>query len=258
MKWMVRMGVLLSSVVLGCLSIPVVKVGSGDTVSTTIRYVALGDSIACGYGLSNPGNDSYVGQVEQYLEGQYDYVVVSNFGTNGLRSGQLLDILTNPDNPEYKRYHATLQYADVITLSIGSNDLLHLLRLDADIQKYIEDGGEMFQRACQEFQQNFPAIIAMLAEMAPEAEIYVDNVYNPCRGLKRYKGLYEQAEHYITLLNQTFVKESGYRLVDIKTAFDASQEKLINMDFQGREFDPHPNQAGHALIGSRVIEEMKK
>ena len=53
---------------------PVKFAGSGDNVSSTIRYVALGDSIAYGYGLSDRESDSYVGQVGKYLEKKYDYV----------------------------------------------------------------------------------------------------------------------------------------------------------------------------------------
>ena len=107
---------------------PVYKVSSGDKVSESVRYVALGDSIAYGYGLSDRESDSYVGQVGKYLEKKYDYVFEENFGTNGLRSDQLLDILTNPENEQYNKYRATLQHADIVTLSIGSNDLLHLVR----------------------------------------------------------------------------------------------------------------------------------
>ena len=103
---------------------PVLKVSSGDNVSSSIRYVALGDSIAHGYGLGNPEKDSYVGQVKQYLEENYDYVFAENFGTNGMRSDELLDILTNPENDMYNKYHATLQHADIVTISIGSNDLM--------------------------------------------------------------------------------------------------------------------------------------
>ena len=82
---------------------PVKFAGSGDNVSSTIRYVALGDSIAYGYGLQDKDEESYVGLVRQYFEERYDYVVTTNFGKNGMRSGELLDILTNPENENYKK-----------------------------------------------------------------------------------------------------------------------------------------------------------
>lgn len=253
MKWLIRMGVVLLSIAGGMWAMPVIKVSSGDNVSDSVRYVALGDSIAYGYGLSNPKKDSYVGQVKQYLEKKYDYVFAANFGTNGLRSDELLDILTNPENENYKKYRATLRYADIVTISIGSNDLMHLIRLDMDMQEYIEQGDAVFCEACQRFDENFPRIIAAIREISPKAKICADNVYNPCHGLKEYRDLYAQAEHYINLLNQTFTKGKGYTLVDIKSEFDASEEKLVNMALNGGEIDPHPSKAGHILIGKMVI-----
>ena len=86
---------------------PVIQVSSGDNVTTTIRYVALGDSIAYGYGLENREEDCYVGKICQYLESQYDSVLLTNFGENGMRSDELLDVLTNPKNEMYKKYRAT-------------------------------------------------------------------------------------------------------------------------------------------------------
>ena len=71
MKWFVRCSVLIFAIVCGVKAMPVIYVSSGDNVSTTVRYVALGDSIAYGYGLDDPDNDSYVGKVKEYLEGKY-------------------------------------------------------------------------------------------------------------------------------------------------------------------------------------------
>lgn len=253
MKWLVRTGVILLGIIGGMWTMPVLKVSSGDNVSSSIRYVALGDSIAHGYGLGNPEKDSYVGQVKQYLEENYDYVFAANFGTDGMRSDELLDILTNPENEMYKKYQATLQRADIVTISIGSNDLMHLIRLDMDMKEYIEKGDVMFKEACRKFDENFPRIIAAIRKIVPNAKICADNVYNPCNGLKEFKDLHTLAEQYINLLNRTFVKNKGYTLVDIKSEFEKSEDKLVNMALKGREVDPHPNKKGHDLIGKMVI-----
>ena len=258
MKWWIRAGVLLLGVIVGFWRMPVFKVSSGDKSARSIRYVALGDSIAYGYGLSDRKRDSYVGQVRQYLEENYEDVFEENFGTNGLRSGQLLDILTNPENEQYNKYRATLKNADIVTLSIGSNDLLHLVRLDLDLKNYGEKGDRMFREACQEFAVNFPEIIRVIHDIAPGAGIYVNNVYNPCGDLSGFERLYQLAERYIDLLNESFRKGSGFILVDIKGRFDRVEESLLNMTISGREIDPHPNKRGHEEIGAMVIQAIKK
>lgn len=244
--------------IVGCFyKMPVVKVSSGDFVTGSIRYVALGDSIAHGYGLMNPEDDSYVGHVRQYLEGEYDYVFAANLGTDGLRSDALLDILTNPENEKYGKYRATLEYADIVTVSIGSNDLLHLIELDHDMGDYIENGSRMFQEACRKFAVNFPKIIRAIHDISPKAEIYANNVYNPCHGVSAFAGIYDVSERYVKLLNETFMTADGFELVDIKERFDQVEENLLNMTIMDKRIDPHPNQRGHREIGSMVIQAIK-
>ena len=53
MKWIIRIGVIMFAVFCGIKAVPEEKASSGDITSTSIRYVALGDSIAYGYGLSD-------------------------------------------------------------------------------------------------------------------------------------------------------------------------------------------------------------
>ena len=237
---------------------PVKMAGSGDNVSTTIRYVALGDSIAYGYGLDNREEDSYVGLVKNYFEETYDYVVTANFGQNGMRSEELLDILTNSENENYRKYRATLSYADVVTLSIGSNDLLHLIRLDFNMGEAIREKAEIFRQACSDFAERFPKIIKEIHRINPHVKIYANNVYNPAKGLSFYAGIYDVAERYINLLNEAFEESDEYCLVDIKKAFDKQEKSMINLSLKGREIDPHPSREGHRLIGQAVIKQMAK
>lgn len=258
MKWWIRTGVLFFCIIMAFYRMPVCKVSSGDKGSDSVRYVALGDSIAYGYGLSDREKDSYVGQVGKYLGKKYDYVFEENFGTNGLRSEQLLDILTNPKNDQYNKYRATLQNADIVTLSIGSNDLLHLVRLDMDLKEYIEKGDRMFRQACEKFAANFPKIIRAIHSIAPKAKIYANNVYNPCGDLSGFEKIYQLAERYIELLNESFLSNSGFVLVDIKDRFDIVEESLLNMTISGRDIDPHPNKKGHKEIGNMVIQAIKR
>lgn len=258
MRWMVRICVMLFALFCGYKATPEETVGSGDRISSTLRYVALGDSIAYGYGLQNPEEQSYVSLVQKHLEEKYDYVITSNFGTNGLRSGQLLDILTNPENENYRKYRATLRYADVVTVSIGSNDLLHLVKLDLSMDSLLENGGELFQQACQEFQENFPQIIKEIRTINPQTKIYADNIYNPAKGLSAFGSIYKVAEHYITMMNQCFYKSEDYQIVDIKTGFDNEENSMINVSWKGKEIDPHPSAEGHERIAELVIREMER
>ena len=259
MRWkMVRIGVVLFAFYCGFKAVPVERVSSGDTTSTTIRYVALGDSIAYGYGLENRDEQSYVSLIRKYLEKKYDSVFISNFGSNGMRSDELLDILTNPENDLYKKYRATIRHADIVTISIGSNDLLHLIKLDMNIESYIKNGAEMFDNACRGFQKNFPKIIQEIRKIKPDVKIYADNIYNPAKGLTAFNDIYDVAEHYISLMNHCFYDSEDYQLVDVKGCFDKEKESMVNVSWKGREIDPHPSVEGHKKIAGMVIKEMER
>lgn len=237
---------------------PVLPAASGDKGTSSVRYVALGDSIAHGYGLSNPDEESYAGQVASYLQQHYDYVFSANLGQDGLRSEELLAWLTDPENENYKKCIATLKNADIVTISIGSNDLLHLIELGPEMMEKVQSEQSEFQKACDDFAVTFPRIIRAIKATAPEAKIFVGNVYNPCHGFSYFEEVEGVAEEYIIRLNQAFQKSSDYELIDIKTAFGESEKKLINMGINWERIDPHPNEEGHFLIGKLIIDRMKE
>jgi len=82
-----------------------------------LRLVALGDSITAGYGVEPM--KTYPELVARGLGARSGRdAVVTNLGVNGLRTGQLLDLLRT--DPQYRDAVAA---ADVITIDIGTNDL---------------------------------------------------------------------------------------------------------------------------------------
>jgi lysophospholipase L1-like esterase len=258
LKWYVRILVILFALFCGVKAVPVEKVSSGDSTSTTVRYVALGDSIAYGYGLEDREEQSYTGRIARYLESRYDCVLFNNFGTNGMTSDDLLDVLSNPENENYKKYRSTISYADIVTLSIGSNDLLQFLKVDRNMDTMIENGEEIFDAACENFKKNFPQIIREIRKINPDVMIYADNIYNPAKGLSAFQNVYDIAEYYIKKINSSYYESDDYCLVDVKAVFDGAEESMINVFWKGRQIDPHPSVAGHKKIADAVIKEMAK
>ena len=61
------------------------ELSTGDCEEKIVRYVALGDSIAGGYGLKDVQNDSYVALVQKKLESVCEGVYAWNFGENGYK-----------------------------------------------------------------------------------------------------------------------------------------------------------------------------
>ena len=259
MKWIIRIGVIMFAVFCGIKAVPEEKASSGDITSTSIRYVALGDSIAYGYGLSDRKEQSYVELIRKNLETKYDSVFVTNFGENGMQSGELLDILTNPES-----HHAgdrTLQPVVgkfFVTISIGSNDLLHLIQLDLNMEEMIKRDAHKFDEACVQFAKTFPKIIREIRAVNPDVKIYADNIYNPAKGIDAFSQVYSVADAYINRMNRGFYPSDEYVLVDIKKCFDGEKESMVNLSFKGREIDPHPSEKGHKKIAQMVIKAMER
>ena len=258
MKWIIRIGVIMFAVFCGIKAVPEEKVSSGDITSTSIRYVALGDSIAYGYGLGDRKEQSYVELIRKNLETKYDSVFVTNFGENGMQSGELLDILTNPERKEYKKYRATIKHADFVTLSIGSNDLLHLIQLDLNMEEMIKRDAHKFDEACVQFAKTFPKIIREIRAVNPvnisiRNRIHLRKRINPLSRIINIVRIY-----FYIRMNRGFYPSDEYVLVDIKKCFDGEKESMVNLSFKGREIDPHPSEKGHKKIAQMVIKAMER
>lgn len=263
--------------------------GTGSSIQNmtitvhSLQYVAFGDSIAAGYGLTNPA-DSYVSIIKGTLG-----LPAANMAMSGLSSTQLLTIL----NGMLPQQIENLSDVKMITLSIGSNDVLAgflgiiasklgcnvsdiqstlaglsqpqlaavLASLNADDGSGLKDNPAL-KGAASNFETNFQSIISKLKAYVPDAKIYVTNVYNPYEGISIPYGvgtlnLGEIADSYIHILNQAFNSDStNYTLIDAYSAFSDELHKgkyPINTNIQTFNFDPHPNVYGHALIAGLIL-----
>lgn len=189
------------------------------------KYVAFGDSIAAGYRLPGYTDDAqavppgcFTDELYRYLQGNaaYTEAVFENFAVSGSTSTQLLEQIERGD------YDHALKDADIITLTIGSNDLLGpfieivkqeisdsgiadildkdritirdiknvlnqiptiIDRLNEDL-KYDEDRQVNAQllKACEDFKNTQQEILAKLEVLAPDAKVYWTTLYNPFYG----------------------------------------------------------------------------
>lgn len=182
------------------------------------RYVALGDSIARGYGLDDPETQAYPALLRDRMQKTYD-VEYANYAVDGLTSSELLGLLTDGGTP-------LLDGADVVTICIGANNLLgptigllseQLVELALDmpslLRKYYEaittgdtsaleevrsdlnllvgalsdaleeeEFRNELQAGIRKMDEQLPAILAAVRRQAPDADIYVTTIYNPYKG----------------------------------------------------------------------------
>lgn len=262
---------------------------STATLTVTIydppNYVALGDSIAAGYGLEDydpmaptPPQDAYASLVAQGMPGS----VLGCLTYSGMDSGVFLHLLDSPGLEAY------LQNANVLTLSIGSDDILQPflqtvadtldcridriqqalaeVMLDASAyQSFLTDLSSALStdsgmaEGLARFEENFPQIIAKLKSAAPSARIYVTNIYNPYLGVSLPPlDLGAFTDTYVSALNVLLSAPSpDYTLIDVYGAFATASANPatypVNVNLATMNFDPHPNAAGHQIIANLIL-----
>ena len=268
-----------------------------QTKQSTVHYVALGDSITA-------GDSSYVNMVGNYLKTQYGQCEVTNLGVDGIQSSDLKDVLVNTSNPYHAMAVAKLSDADIITLDIGSNDILVTAygvmadcfgcrpdelgsviagwsaRLSSQnvwvrMKAYLEAlpiayslhnelyNGKTMKQTVTNYESNYAEILKALRQIAPQAKVYVGNLYNPFHNMPSvYLGSYEVlnvetvSKQYIVQFNAIIDKQSaGCSVVDLYNTINSNRYLLGDPD--NYDYNPHPNQTGHRAIADKFIAAMQ-
>ena len=248
-------------------------------------YVALGDSITTGYGLTGAENDSFAALVAN--ENGYE---LTNLAEDGATSGDLLEVVQDKENADI------LQNADLITITIGGNDLMGALyQFLAD--KYNEGKNESDQIDAQRVQialvdetdeihsavlltalfniSNFAtsnqaddaldmvadslgAVIEQITSMNSDACVIVANQYNPYSHIEGTSAaaIVNAFEAGVKRLNSEVLEAgNGYEIADVYTAFKDAADNPCNAYFTSTtdmDLDFHPNAYGHELIAEVI------
>lgn len=249
-----------------------------------IKYAALGDSIASGYALpdyvKNSGSaNSYTSLVKNSLPEIYPgyEIEYASLCVNGLTTDGLYNKLKS--NP------AVIKDADIITVSIGSNDILNVFNsiinnylLNDEFAAVFESGGiEGFKNAqaqleiikndftdnaqlnavCDAYAGKLKNLYGLIKSTAPDAKVYFTNIYNPFAKI-HIPGLNVRSltDSYIQKMNNAFESNGGYVVADVCGAFASSLVNVINVQDDLKSLDPHPNINGHKVISNVVIEKI--
>ncbi|MGN1096125.1 MAG: SGNH/GDSL hydrolase family protein [Eubacteriales bacterium] len=244
---------------------------SGNSLAAQKKYVALGDSIAAGYGLSNAA-DAYPSIIAE------DHSLsLLNLAVSGDTSANMLNIISN--SPSIKN-------AALITISIGGNDLIGnrniviskalydkfaptlgrnatiALIKSITIEGYFDASGVNFDtidadinRIYSELSSNLKTSINILRANNPDAIIIVHTLYNPYIGNPAYRILGndvgELIAPFISRINATYssvqsATGNAFTIVDVASGMNG------NTSFFYDNWDFHPTKEGHAYIASTL------
>ena len=239
-----------------------VGASQGTTLAapTSWEYVALGDSLATGYGAFIKG---YVPRYEAYVETDTGVAVTrTNLARNGWTSSQLLAALSS--DPTFR---SATREAEIVTWNIGGNDL----RAARSSYKKGTCGGvdnqDCLRASVATFKTNWTAITAEVLELRSTSDTIVRtmDIYNPyvrtdivtdtwrkdggMNDFQVFKKYLDKANRHIATTSYT----AGIPYAPVYLAFngtlgdeDPRSKGYLSLD------GLHPNNTGHMIIASEL------
>ena len=235
----------------------------------THSLLVLGDSIAAHYGIDE--KDSYEAKLTQKLSADGETWVSTNWGVAGDTTEDLVTLLyQKADDPKARQI---LAEADLITISIGGNNILKFFR-DAGYEGFPDATVPNLVKILREFDsQAEPVKVAFLADLEvimkiirsvnPDATVLIQNIHNVARDVEGDFSLIRPGATAASLIEPIFTPirtvldenatRLGYTVADTYTAFAESPEpKLLRREML------HPNEKGHTLIADVLYETYRK
>ncbi len=206
-----------------------------DTVEhQQLYHLVLGDSLAKGYGSQQGG---YAGIASHELqEKTKKEVYVDNVAVNGLMTDGLLYML------ESEEIQQKIEKADIITISIGGNNLLRLNKNMGILEALNAVNDEK-----KNYQKDMEQILAMIRSHNEHAVIVLSELYNP---LKLEDSVASYASVFIDRWNKTV-----YTLAkEHEPAVVLPVQKLLQDETDKLLYDKvHPNDKGYARIADSFV-----
>lgn len=196
------------------------------------RYAAIGDSLTVGTGalLGTGFVLLYRRMIEMNVR---TFVSVDNMGVNGLTSEELLHMVSN-----YARVRQAVREADVITMTIGGNDLIRTFKASGGIP-----GAERMTQVLGETRNNVSQIMKQIRQLKRGHRYMIRTVglYNP------YPRSAEAAywvKQYNSFLNG--VGSGYYGCAQVYDQFEGRERDLLFWD------RVHPNSRGYRVIADQL------
>ena len=280
---------ILSTLLALCLALSLLPASALAAGGEQKSYVALGDSITTGYGLT----ENETGFARQVADS--NGYTLTNLAQDGATSTDLLEVVKSEANAD------TLKNADLITVTIGGNDLMDALyaylaekynKQNSDTPITAEDvkaslAGEegaveeqktmlvfaisnisnfqsslIANSAYDTLWNNFVEIIETIREINQNAQLIVANQYNPYSHLTAgipgldLSSVISAFDSAVQVLNEAISSGetiAGYTVADVYTKFKEAESNPCNASVSPSiNLDFHPNATGHGLIADTI------
>ncbi len=210
--------------------------------ASPLYYMALGDSLTRGVG-DEKMEYGYTERLSRELEKwpEISLVELDNRGKNGRRSDQLLDLL------KLGHYDEELPKADLITMTLGGNDVMRVVK--ADLFR-LNKG--MFDSALPGFVENYEKIITEIRLRNAKAPIVLIGFYNPFHIITdEYTPFETIIDEWNAEIARIAEEDTNACFVPIADLFTSNTDLVYHTDFF------HPNGNGYDRMTTRIIDTLQ-
>lgn len=214
-----------------------------------VYYLSLGDSLAAGQTPNNTISSSYGDYVADYLKDHEKLeFYTKSFSKSGYRSIDLLNDLKNNKEIKVNGKKLTLKNAlikaDIVTVSVGANDLFYKLNLG---NEFDVNGFDDIYTYTDEALRDVEKLLYELRKSCKE-QIMVLGFYNPFTNFS--SSLANTVEPVIVYANgkmEDIARRYDMTFVDIHNTF------LANDNYLPSKLEIHPNKSGYRAIAKIIV-----
>lgn len=200
------------------------------TFSNNTRYLALGDSLAAGFG-AQPTTQGYAYLL--YQKGTFDQSTNTIFANAAVPGATSSDVLAHQVPQAVSRFQP-----HVVTLSVGGNDLLSIL------------AGADPTEVLTQFQTNLAQILCGLRKgLPPQARIYVSNLYDIPEITANVPGGLQVILTFNAIVSGV-AQVCQASVADVYSAFSGRTGLLLIERNRAGQFEVHPTNAGYRVMAA--------
>ena len=204
----------------------------------SINYLALGDSLTRGIGdETNQYGFTSILLKEMQKSPNVLSVELDNRGKNGRRSEQLLKLVKTG------HYDEELKKASFITITLGGNDVMKIVKSDLFNLKI-----SMFTKELPSFVERYNEIIRLIREKT-DVPILLIGFYNPLSIITNEATPFESIiKEWNGEIEKITKSEQNICFVPVEDLFSTNVDMVYHTDFF------HPNAKGYNVMAERILE----
>lgn len=219
--------------------IPIIIIYNLKT-TTNYTYLSIGDDLSLGHTPFNTYSTSYTDIIYDYLKQNKKNVTLNKtFTKEDLRTKDLIKMIKEPDITQKQTLSNALKTSNLITISIGSEELFSKLRSNYYINKTNYKYANTMIKEIEELLKEIRKLT--------NTKIYFIGYYNPIK---------EDSIYIDKLFNYIYTSfkelESIYNIVYIRI----DQEFKNNTKYLPNKNNAFPSTLGYNLIANKIIREL--